>query len=42
MAKSKLNQQTGKTVLEKRRAKKDKREQVAHQRKRTEAARGSG
>ena len=39
MAKAKQNQQTGKTVLEKRRAKKAKREIVARQRKRADVAR---
>ena len=39
MAKSKRNQQTGKTVLEKRRAKKAKRAVVARQRKRADAVR---
>lgn len=41
VAKSKQNQQTGKTVLEKRRAKKAKREVVARQRKRTDAVRSA-
>ncbi len=39
MAKAKQNQQTGKTVLEKRRAKKAKRALVARQRKRADSVR---
>ena len=39
MARSKQNQQTGKTVLEKRRAKKAKRDVVARQRKRADVVR---
>jgi hypothetical protein len=39
MAKAKRNQQTGKTVLEKRRAKQAKRVVVARQRKRADAVR---
>jgi hypothetical protein len=39
VAKAKQNQQTGKTVLEKRRAKKAKRDVVAKQRKRADAMR---
>lgn len=41
MPKSKQNQQTGKTVLEKRRAKQAKREVGARQRKRSDAARSA-
>ncbi len=39
MSKSKSNQQTGKSVLEKRRAKKAKREVMAQQRKRADSVR---
>ena len=39
MAKTKQNQQTGKTVLEKRRAKKAKRALVSRQRKRADSVR---
>jgi hypothetical protein len=38
VAKSKMKQQTGKTVLEKRRTKKAKREENARQRKRSDVA----
>lgn len=41
MAKSKMNQQTGKTVIEKRRAKKAKRDVVSRQRKRADAVRSA-
>ena len=41
MAKAKQNQQTGKTVLEKRRAKKAKRVLVARDRKRADVARAT-
>jgi len=40
VAKSKQNQQTGKTVLEKRREKKAKREAVATQRRKSDRAAG--
>ena len=41
VAKAKQNQQTGKTGLEKRRAKKAKRDVVARQRKRADAVRAA-
>jgi len=41
VARSKQNQQTGKTVLEKRRAKKAKRDVVARQRKRADVVRAT-
>ncbi len=41
MARSKRNQQTGKTILEKRRAKKAKRDTVARQRKKADSLRSA-